>query len=224
MVDQPVVVVFDVNETLSDMSPMAERFADVGASPELAKTWFAALLRDGFALTVVGGTETFAQVGQQVLQTVLVEVQLNRALDDAVEHIMSGFGLLSVHPDVPDGIRRLRGGGLRLVTLSNGSTQLAERLFARAGIRDRFEQLLSVEQAGLWKPARAAYEYAARACGCRLQEMMLVAAHPWDIDGAARAGMATGWINRSGAPYPKMFTAPAATAGSITDLADQLST
>ena len=47
----PSVVVFDVNETLSDMSPMARRFADVGAPEHLAKLWFATLLRDGFALT-----------------------------------------------------------------------------------------------------------------------------------------------------------------------------
>ena len=137
---------------------------------------------------------------------------------------MSGLASLPVHEDAPDGIRRLSRAGLRLVTLSNGSTELADRLFARAGIRDAFEQLLSVEQAGLWKPARVAYEYAARACACRAQEMMLVAAHPWDIDGAARAGLATAWINRSGAPYPRIFTPPTITANSITDLADQLIT
>ena len=35
------VVVFDVNETLSDMAPLAGRFADLGAPPGLAATWFA---------------------------------------------------------------------------------------------------------------------------------------------------------------------------------------
>jgi 2-haloacid dehalogenase len=222
MADRPSVVVFDVNETLSNMAPLAERFADVGAAPQLAKTWFASLLRDGFALTAAGATETFARVGHQVLQTLLAGAQLNRGLDDAVQHIMAGFQSLPVHADVPDGIRRLSQGRFRLVTLTNGSTQVAERLLARAGIRDVFERLLSVEQAGIWKPARAAYEYAAQACDCRLPEMMLVAAHPWDIDGAARAGMVTAWINRSGAPYPDFFTPPQATADSVTRLADQL--
>jgi hypothetical protein len=57
----PSVVVFDVNETLSDMSPMARRFADVGAPEHLAKLWFATLLRDGFALTAAGGQRPFAE-------------------------------------------------------------------------------------------------------------------------------------------------------------------
>jgi len=47
--NRPEVVVFDVNETLSDMSPIAERFTDIGAPAHLAKLWFATLLRDGFA-------------------------------------------------------------------------------------------------------------------------------------------------------------------------------
>jgi 2-haloacid dehalogenase len=56
--------VFDVNETLSDMAPMEQRFADVGAHPLLARTWFASLLRDGFALTAVGASERFATLGE----------------------------------------------------------------------------------------------------------------------------------------------------------------
>jgi len=51
---RPSVLLFDVNEMLSDMSPMAGRFEEVGAPGHLAKTWFAGLLRDGFALTVAG--------------------------------------------------------------------------------------------------------------------------------------------------------------------------
>jgi FMN phosphatase YigB (HAD superfamily) len=60
----------------------------------------------------------------------------------------TGFTQLPVHPDVPDGVRALRASGRRLVTLSNGSAQVAEKLLSGAGIRDEFEHLLSVEDAG----------------------------------------------------------------------------
>ncbi len=50
----PQVAVFDVNETLSDLSGLKERLADVGASPDLLDLWFATTLRDGFALTATG--------------------------------------------------------------------------------------------------------------------------------------------------------------------------
>ncbi len=159
------VIVFDVNETLSDMSPMAGRFADIGAPEHLAKLWFATLLRDGFAATAAGAHKPFAELGVAALGTVLQGFELNRDLGAATAHVMDGFSQLTAHPDVPEGVRALRRSGHRLVTLTNGATEVAERLFSAAGIRDEFEALLSVEDAGAWKPARASYEYAARTCG-----------------------------------------------------------
>lgn len=216
------VIVFDVNETLSDMSPMAGRFADIGAPEHLAKLWFATLLRDGFALTAAGAHKPFAELGVAALGIVLQGFELNRDLDAATAHVMDGFSQLTAHPDVPEGVRALRRSGHRLVTLTNGATEVAERLFSAAGIRDEFEALLSVEDAGAWKPARASYEYAARTCGTELGDMLLIAVHPWDIDGAARAGMATAWIDRDGSAYPESFTPPALTATSLPELAEQL--
>jgi len=220
---EPEVVVFDVNETLSDLTPMGQRFVDIGAPELLAKVWFASLLRDGFALTAVGSSEGFATLAEGALRGVLTGVALDRNVDDAVEHVMAGFPTLPVHPDVPDGVRALRKLGLRLVTLSNGSTEVAERLLSEAGVRDQFERLMSVEQAGVWKPAPGAYDYAARSCDVPPAAMMLVAVHPWDIDGAARAGLRTAWLNRLDALYPPYFSAPDCTAASLPELAAKLS-
>jgi 2-haloacid dehalogenase len=218
----PSVIAFDVNETLSDMTPMAGRFTEVGAPAPLARVWFAALLRDGFALTAAGGKEPFARLARGALDIVLAGASLNRPAPEAADHIMAGFSDLSVHPDVPDGMRLLRGGGLRLVTLSNGSADVADRLLAKTGIRDEFERLLSVEDAPAWKPALAAYAYAAGACSVPAGQMLLVAVHPWDIHGAHQAGMRTGWISRGSAPYPGYFAAPDLQAPDLGTLARQI--
>lgn len=218
LVPHPTVIVFDGNETLSDLAPMADRFADIGALPALAKQWFASVLRDGFALTAAGGQEKFSVIAEAVLRTVLAGATLGRDVEAAIEHVMSGFSALPVHPDVADGVRGLAAADHRLVTLSNGSASLAEQLLERAGLRDQFERLLSVEDAGAWKPARAAYEYAGRQCGVVVEEMMLVAVHPWDIDGAGRLGLTTAWIDRDGVPYPSFFTPPTWTVGGLDEL------
>ncbi len=218
----PSVIVFDVNETLSDMSPMGERFAEIGAPAQLAKLWFAALLRDGFALTAAGGNGTFAEIGAEVLRGLLAGSGIDATGGRAVEHVMGGMAALGLHPDVPEGIRALRTAGYRLVTLTNGSAQVAEKLFAPAGIRDHFERLLSVEDAPAWKPAPAAYHYAAAACAVDPGQMLLVAVHPWDIHGAAQAGLGTAWINRAGANYPGHFTAPDYTVATVAQLPEAL--
>lgn len=219
---RPILLVFDVNETLSDMSPMGQRFEDVGTPAHLAKTWFAGLLRDGFALTAVNASEPFARLAAEALRISLHGLSLNRGTEEAVEHIMAGFAGLGVHADVADGIHLLSAQGIRLITLSNGSSSVAEELLGKAGIRNHFEALLSVEQAGTWKPAAGSYAYAVEQCEVDPKDAMLVAVHPWDIDGAARAGLATAWINRTGDPYPEYFRAPDIQVGSLTALADEL--
>lgn len=220
---RPDVVVFDVNETLSDMAPLADWFTDIGAPSALMQTWFAALLRDGFALTAAGANRSFVEVGKGVLSGLLASVDgLNRDVDEAVHHVMSGFGQLRLHRDVADGLRVLSDNGIRMVTLTNGSTQLAEKLFAEAGVADRFERLMSVEDAPAWKPARAAYLYAAEQCGTPLEAMLLIAMHPWDIDGAKRAGMRAGWVNRRETSYPDHFTQPDISGRTLGELAAAL--
>jgi 2-haloacid dehalogenase len=221
-VARPKVVVFDVNETLSDMAPLGNRFTDVAAPASLLNTWFASLLRDGFALTAVGVNPSFATVGEQVLRALFAPLELNRDIDSAVRHVMEGFYTLRLHPDVPLGLKTLADAGIRMVTLTNGSTQLSERMFDAAGVAGHFERLLSVADAPAWKPARAAYEYAAQVCGTALESMALIAVHPWDIDGAKRAGMRTAWIDRKVTPYPQHFTPPDVRGRTLVDVANAI--
>lgn len=219
---RPTVIVFDVNETLSDMSTMSDRFVEVGAPGELASTWFTGVLRDGFALTASGTTRGFADIGAGLLRVLLPGLPLNRSLDDAVEHIIGGMVGLGVHSDVVLGIEALSALGIRLITLSNGGTHVAEKLLTDAGVRDRFAAVLSVDAAGKWKPHADAYAYALTECGVDPGEAMLVAVHPWDIDGASRAGMRTAWLNRENHSYPDYFTEPTVAAPTLLRLAEQM--
>ena len=217
---RPRLIVFDVNETLSDMSPMAERFVSVGAPGHLAGTWFAGLLRDGFALTLTGDNPSFAELAAQSLRPALAGLVPD--LDSAVRHVMDGFAALPVHPDVVEGVRALHDMGITLVTLSNGAAGIARGLIERNDLEPYVDRVLSVEDAPRWKPASTAYGYAVEACGVAAAEAMLVAVHPWDIHGAHRAGLATGWLNRGGVGYPSFFDGPDVEAPSLPDLARRL--
>jgi 2-haloacid dehalogenase len=119
-------------------------------------------------------------------------------------------------------VRALGEQGCRLVTLSNGAAAVADRLLTGAGLRDEFEMLLSVEDAGMWKPHPRAYAYAASACAVDPADMLMVATHPWDLEGAARAGLRTAWVNRTGAGYPSVFAAPDHTVEGVDGLAELL--
>ncbi len=215
-VDSPATLVFDVNETLSDLAGLRRHFAAAGLDPELVPTWFAGVLRDGFALSIAGAVTPFADVARAALRTLPPAPS-----EEAVEAVLASFLALDTHPDVVPGIGRLSQTGHRLVTLSNGAAAVAEALLDGAGVRGAFDLVLSVEDAGAWKPDPRAYAYAARRCGLEPGDLMLVAVHPWDIDGAARAGLRTAWLNRDGRRYPDVFAEPEVVATGVADLAER---
>jgi 2-haloacid dehalogenase len=220
---RPEVVAFDVNETLSDMAPLAEQFTAAGLPAELRSTWFASTLRDGFALAAAGTDAPFARVAEDALRTLLHgRRDLTSPVENVVHAVLSGFQELAVHPDVVAGLRVLADSGVRIVTLTNGGASVGEGLLRRAGVADLVEAFLSVEEAGRWKPAGQAYRLAAERCAVPMERIALVAVHPWDTDGAKRAGMISAWLNRTGAQYPSIFTPPDVAGADLSAVAEQL--
>lgn len=209
------LVLYDVNETLSDLTPLAARFEALGLPGAAARTWFASVLRDGFALTSVGEAAPFATLGGDALAALL-----GRRDDEATAAVLETFLGLDVHPDVPDGLRAVSDAGLRQATLSNGSAAVAESLLGRAGVRAELEALLSVEDAGIWKPAAGAYLYACRTLDVPPERTLMVAVHPWDLHGARRAGLRTAFLDRSGStPWPDAFERPDVVVRSVAECA-----
>ena len=223
MAERPNVVVFDVNETLSDMESLRGRLVDIGAPSHLLEIWFAGTLRDGFALTAAGAYAEFSEVAAASLRVALAGVDgLSSDLDEAVAFVLAGFTELDVHPDVREGMRMLHRAGVRLATLTNGSVSLSEGMLARAGVLDLLELRMSGGEVRRWKAAPEPYRYAAARCGVPVDQVALVAVHPWDTDGAQRAGLAAGWINRKNVPYPECFLPPDVTGPNLPAVADAL--
>jgi 2-haloacid dehalogenase len=52
--------------------------------------------------------------------------------------------------------------------------------------------------------------------------LMMVAAHPWDVEGAKRAGLLRAWINRGELPFPSLRRQPDVTAPDLLGLAPAL--
>lgn len=224
MTNTPATLFFDVNETLSDLSPVGDVFEAVGAARELASSWFASILRDGFALTAVGTEARFLDIATTKARDSLSGSALSMPVDDAVDAVISAFSNVSLHSDVAPGIRALHNAGHRLFTLSNGPASNAERMLTYARVADALAGFLSVEGHSPWKPARASYENALATTGTDLttSTAYLVAVHPWDIHGAAAAGLSTVWLNRNGEAYPAHFTAPTVTVETLEQLHTRL--
>ena len=104
-------------------------------------------------------------------------------------------------PDVPPGLDALAAAGHRLAVLTNSARETGERHLERAGLRDRFERVIGVDEIGEYKPSPRVYGYALEQLGATAGDTWLVAAHDWDLVGAAGAGLRTAFVARGG-PKP----------------------
>lgn len=196
---RPELIVLDVNETLSDLSGLEGRFGQAGLDASELSAWFSGVLRDAFALTVLGENPSFAEVAASSLRARLAATAGTADTEVGVRAVMEGITELQPHADVVPGLLAFAELGCRIVTLSNGSAEIARALLAGTEATSVIEDHLSVADAGAWKPAAQAYAYALEQTSVDAEEAMLVAVHPWDIDGARRAGLRTGWISRDDA-------------------------
>lgn len=203
----PDAVAFDVNETLTDLAPLTEVFARWGLEGITVRWWFAVLLRDGFAVAATGGTALFSDLAEAALDE--LAAASGRSLPrGAGDEVADAWGRLSVHRDVLPALERLRAAGIPAFALTNGSVAPTRQILAAAGVVDLFTGILSVDDVGHWKPRPEPYRYLAEVAGVSPERVALVAVHPWDLHGAASAGLTTGWANRDGRRYPSMFRTP----------------
>ena len=218
MAKRPIVIAFDVIETLFPLEPIRQRLIDAGQPGHLLEQWFARLLRDAFAVVASGGYRPFGEFAAAALRSSAT----TPLTDDQIKEILAGFPELDPHPDVVPAVRRLAATGIRMITLTNGSAAITSALLRRAGIAEDIEQVLSVDDIQRWKPAPEIYQHAATSTGVPLDRVALVAAHAWDTHGAHEAGLVTGWISRLEDEYPKVFAPPDVTGPDLGTVVDGL--
>jgi 2-haloacid dehalogenase len=218
---RPAAVAFDVNETLTNLAPLQEVFDRIGLNGNAMKWWFAVLLRDGFALTAAGDAAQFGDLAQSALDEV-AGLSGQHLPDGATTQVMDAFRRVPLHLDVSPALDRLRSAGVAAFALTNGSAPLARQILGAAGVVEQFNDVISVDSVGHWKPRPEPYWYAAEVAGVPAEQVALVAGHPWDIHGASRAGLLTGWVNRDGRRYPEIFRAPHVQARDLDGVVEKL--
>ncbi len=218
------VIVFDLNETLLDMSGLDPTFARIFEQPdgsELRKKWFKQVLELFLTATITGKYRSFDKLTNDALQMLAAQQGREAGAEDRAR-LEEGIAKLTAHPDVRPGIERLKQAGFTVATLTNSGKKSATMHLEHAGIRDLFDEVLSVDAVERYKPAREAYEYAAKELKVGLGDIVLAAAHAWDIAGALAAGCKTAFVRRPEKVLSPGGEGPQFEAQDVRELAEQL--
>lgn len=111
--------------------------------------------------------------------------------------------------------------GIPVMALSNGAKSSTKALLARAELIDLVQEVVSIDEVKLAKPRREVYVFAAEKAGVDLAELALVAAHPWDINGAAAAGLVTAYL-AADRPYSLVMRKPDMEALTLPEIVHRL--
>ena len=212
-------VLFNLTGTLVDPTVLAQPLGDSGADEELVL----AAIDDAIAMAMAD-TLTGALTPLEELMHAAMRRRLRLAGGDP-ERAAAAIALMATMPaylEVPGALESLRARGLRLGVLAQNPGAAADSVLRFAGLRDRFELVLGAQDCGAYKPDPRPYRMALEQTGAPADEVAFISTFWWDVAGANRAGLPTGWVARRERSLLDSVPPPDYVGRDLADVADAI--
>lgn len=220
---KPKVIIFDVNETLLDLQPLKKSVGEaLNGNDQLLSLWFTTMLQYSLVHTLTEDYQDFGQIGAAALTMVAKNNGIEISNETAKKAIVDTITKLPAHADTIEALTALKKAGFNIVSLTNSSNKGVAAQFEFAGLTQYFDQRLSVEDVKAFKPAPITYEWALKRLEVEASDVLMVAAHPWDLAGAEKAGMQTAFIQRPATSVYPLVAVPDYTITNLNQLVGEL--
>jgi 2-haloacid dehalogenase len=215
-------VLFNLTGTLVDPTVLAQPLGDSGADEDLVL----AALDDTVAMAMVdaltGGSSSLDELMAAAMRRRLRLIGRDESRAAAALELVS---TMPAYLEAPGALESLRGRGLKLGVLSQSSATATDSVLRFAGLRDRFDLVLSAQDAGAFKPDLRPYRYALERTGAESgNAVCMVSTHWWDVAAAKRAGLRTGWVARRERSLLDTVPPPDYTGRDLAELAEAIVT
>ncbi len=222
MIKDPLVgvraCVFDAYGTLFDYASAAASCRDVlGDKLErLTALWRDKQLQYTWLRAIQGRHADFWQVTGDALDYALGALGI---IDSALRHrLMNLYLALDAFPEVPDTLKRLKSADMKVAILSNGSPKMLAAVVDSTGLGGLFDEILSVEDVGVFKPHPKVYQLAIDKLRVPPSAIAFQSSNAWDAYAASAFGMRVVWCNRYGQPRERLPGAPDREVKSLSEL------
>jgi len=144
------------------------------------------------------GHTPYREIGHRAVSYVMDRCGIAYTQDE-VRGLVGEIEKLKPFPDVLAALERLRSKGYKLAIVSNGDRDMLKAAAPHIGFR--FDHVISVQEAGYFKPHWKTYAKAAEIIGEDRSSILFVANHAFDCIGAKSYGMRTAFIDRRKRPF-----------------------
>jgi 2-haloacid dehalogenase len=134
--------------------------------------------------------------------------------------LVSQIESLRPFPDVVAALEKLRAANYKLAILSNGDPDMLKAAGPHIGFR--FDHVISVAEAGYFKPHWKTYAKAEELIGEDRSSILFVANHAFDCIGAKSFGMRSAFIDRRRRPFGETPHQPDLIVANFAELAATL--
>lgn len=165
------------------------------------------------------GHTPYRQIGHRAVSHVMDRAGISYSQDE-VRWLVAQIETLRPFPDVVSALHRLRAAGFLLVILSNGDRDMLKAAGPHIGFP--FDHIISVQEAGYFKPHWKTYAKAAEIIGLDRSSCLFVANHAFDCIGAKSYGMRTTFIDRRRRPFGETPHQPDLIVSDFGELADAM--
>jgi len=216
--------IFDAYGTLFDVAAAARmaaaepgRDALAAKWQELSYEWRLKQLQYTWLRAVAGAHTDFWTVTQNGLDYALEATGLDGD-DELRERLLALYLELSAYPEVPEMLAALKDLGMTTAILSNGSPDMLAGAVESAGLGPLLDDVLSVEDVGVFKPHKSVYDMVGKRFGCSANQVLFVSSNGWDAAAAAGYGFYTTWVNRAGEPMDRLPWTPQRVLSDLTKI------
>ena len=221
-------VLFDAYGTLLDVDAAAANLAATKRFPELEDLWpeLSALWRSRqlnytWLRSLSHSYAPFWQLTCDALDYAMEACGLED--QDMRTALLDLYRELDAYADARPALDKVYAVGLPAAVLSNGDQQMIDHAFASAGLIDRLDSLLSVEDVSVFKPDPRVYQLGCDRYQARPEEILFISSNGWDAAAAGLFGFKTIWVNRAGLPVERLPNRPDFIVSGLGFVAEHLS-
>jgi 2-haloacid dehalogenase len=163
----------------------------------------------------------YREIGRESVHHVLERASIEHT-DEEVQALVAQIERLAPFPDVVAALTHIKRQGLELVILSNGDPDMLAAGVRHSGTDELWDRVISVSEAGSFKPHRDTYLTAATLVGLDPAKILFVANHAFDCVGAKAVGMATVFVDRRRHPFGNSRYPPDLIVADFAELAERI--
>ena len=201
------VCAFDAYGTCFDINSAAQNLAkEIGKDwLGFSTTWRTVQLEYTWLRSLMKKHEDFWKVTEDSLDFAMESHKIDKKFRSKLLEL---YKKLNSYPELVMCLKHLKEKNVKTCILSNGSPSLLDELTVHAKVKELFDDLISIEDVGIYKPHPKVYELVTKKYNCKPEEVCFLSSNTWDIVGGGTFGYQSIWVDRFGKTFDKLGYQP----------------